>query len=193
MSFLAPATTFNFVVTMWDAPGTGSLAGNLLKVAGQLLLGGFSEVQGLDADLELETYVEGGFAHRPLKLLKGARTSNLVFRRGVTWSTDIAAWHHAVLMGKDRVTRKDGLVMLMDRNGMGGLSSTPVVGGLLRLPIAAWRFQGGLPERYHGPQLNAKGNEIAIETLEISHQGLERLTPSMLPGVAGAAAGAIGL
>src|SRR5271157_1520908 len=43
---------------------------------------------------------------------------------------------------------------------------------LTRLPIAIWSFSNGLPEKLQGPGLNAKSNEIAIETLEIAHEGL---------------------
>jgi phage tail-like protein len=189
MALVSPTPAFNFMVTFWDTPGRGtsalsSVVSAAASVATQMLLGGFSEVSGLDSDLELETYQEGGRNHAPHRLLKGARYSNLVFKRGVSFGTDLADWSAQVLTGSKPVVRKDGIIVLFDRNGFGGVSSTPVVGGMLRLPVAAWKFTAGLPERLHGPQLNARSNEIAIETLEISHEGLQRVSPSMIPGVA---------
>jgi phage tail-like protein len=44
--------------------------------------------------------------------------------------------------------------------------------------VAAWRFAGAWPSKYHLPDLIAKGNDVAIETLEIVHEGMERVTDS---------------
>jgi phage tail-like protein len=41
-----------------------------------------------------------------------------------------------------------------------------------RNPVLVWKFKRGWPCKYEGPYLNAKTSEIAIETLEISHEGL---------------------
>ncbi|MBV8136018.1 MAG: phage tail protein, partial [Deltaproteobacteria bacterium] len=46
---------------------------------------------------------------------------------------------------------------------------------------AGWFFTNALPERLVGPGLNARSNEIAIETLELSHEGLLRLPVANLP------------
>ena len=64
--------------------------------------------------------------------------------------------------------------------------------GLDRLPVAIWFFRNALPEKLQGPGLNAKNNEIAIETLELTHEGLYRFGPSMIPGI-GDVMDAIGL
>jgi phage tail-like protein len=55
----------------------------------------------------------------------------------------------------------------------------------LHIPNNVWYFRRGLPVKYTGPTLNASQNSIAIESLEISHEGTHQL-----PGVgyAGAAA-----
>jgi hypothetical protein len=65
--------------------------------------------------------------------------------------------------------------------------------GFDRLPVAVWYFRNALPEKLQGPALNAKSNEIAIETLEVVHEGLYRFGPGTIPGVVGAAARAVGL
>ena len=73
--------------------------------------------------------------------------------------------------------RKNGIIVLTDRSAAGAASaSVPALPGLTAgsLPIAAWSFINGLPEKLQGPGLNAKSSEIAIETLEIVHEGLIR-------------------
>src|SRR5262249_11096938 len=94
-----------------------------------------------------------------------------------------------------KIVKKDGIIILFDRNGLGGVgASVPAIGGLLRLPVAAWQVQGALPERLTGPTLNAKANEIAIETLELSHEGISRISiASIVSAAAGAIGGALGL
>jgi phage tail-like protein len=92
--------------------------------------------------------------------------------------------------------RKNGFILLTDRGaGISSLAGGPTplgLPGLDKLPIAIWYFRNALPEKLQGPGLNAKSNEIAIETLELAHEGLYRIGPSMIPGI-GDIAGAIGL
>jgi phage tail-like protein len=157
-----------------------SLVSAAVSFGGSLLFGAFSEAQGIDADIEIETYQEGGLNSRQHRFFKHTKYQNLVFKKGVTNSAAIWDWHNQVI-SNNQIVRKSGLVVLYERNGLG------VVGAGLpfldRTPVAVWMFTNGLPERVHGPQLNARGNEIAIETLEISHEGLQRLSLSMIPGL----------
>jgi phage tail-like protein len=156
-------------------------------VAGSALTGAFAEVTGLNAEMETEEYREGGLNTGPHQFIKWGKYPNLVFKRGVTPNTDIWDWYYEVLYGDQSVLRKNGIVVLTDRSAAGATSSAvpaiPGVKGLGRLPIAAWSFINGLPQKLQGPGLNAKSNEIAIETLEIVHEGLIRLSPAMVPGV----------
>jgi len=193
VALINPVPNFNFTVSMWDAnaslfgsPELGAVVGAVASA----ILGGFSECQGLNCEMELETYWEGGENLHPHKLVKTARHPNLVFKSGVTFNPGIWDWWRQVMSGSGRQKRKNGLILLMDRGGpnLTGMG----LPGLDRIPVAAWSFSNGFPERLIGPNLNAKGNEIAIETLEISHEGLERLSPTMIPGV-GEVASAIGL
>ena len=111
----------------------------------------------------------------------------------MTNNASIWDWHNQVI-ANNQIVRKSGLLTLYERNGL-GLASAGLP-GIDRTPVCMWMFTNGLPERVHGPQLNAKGNEIAIETLEISHEGLQRLSLSMIPGlsdISSALGGAVGL
>jgi phage tail-like protein len=159
------------------------------NLAAQFIFGGFSECQGLNCELETETYQEGGRNDAPHRLVKWAKPSNLVLKHGVTFNPGIWDWYAQVLNGGTPQNRKNGMIMLLDRGGPGLVGGG--LPGLDRTPIAVWTFQNGLPEKVQGPTLNAKGNEIAIETLEISHEGLQRVSASMIPGL-GDVGGAIG-
>src|SRR6266851_3698329 len=82
--------------------------------------------------------------------------SNITLQRGVGLSRDLWDWYFSYIRGQGR--RRDGLVMLLDDQ---------------RSPVMVWRFKRGLPVKWTGPNLVARSNEVAIETLEIAHEGLE--------------------
>jgi phage tail-like protein len=202
MPLMNPVPAFNFTVVLLDAqpaagPGAAGTAvlGAIASVAKALLAGTFSEVSGLNAEMETEEYREGGVNTGPHKFAKWGKYPNLVFKRGVTFNTDLWDWYYQALYGTGALPRKNGIIVLSDR----GASGTPAAGGpplpplpgLDKPPVAVWFFNNGLPEKLQGPALNAKSNEIAIETLEIAHQGLVRIGPGMVPGV-GAALSAVG-
>lgn len=193
MPLVQPATNFNFMITMWDVTGSlfgssalGAVASAAVNVVSQAILGAFSEVQGLNSEFEIETYQEGGRNDSPHRFVKYAKFDNLTLKRGVTFNTDLADWWAQVSTGKQQMVRKDGMILLHDRNGIGAL------GAIGRVPIAAWKFKNALPQKLDGPTLNAKGNEIAIETLELSHEGIQRVSPSLLPGLGDLAASTLG-
>jgi phage tail-like protein len=184
MAFIQPALNFNFVVALWNVEASlfgSSALGMAAQVAASLLMGGFSEVQGLNAEFDIETYDEGGRADGPHRFVKRTKFPNLVFRSGVSFSPGIWDWYREIAQGSGPRTRKSGLIILMDRGGFGLESAGP--GGLGRIPIAAWTFTNAYPEKLQGPTLNARGNEVAIETLELSHEGIERVSPTMIPGL----------
>lgn len=186
-----PVPQFNFMVTMMDSsvnglfgdfsPTTGGqLLGAVASLAVSFVTGGFSECTGLDVEMEIESYHQGGRNDTLHKFFKSPRYGNIVLKRGVTFNGDLWDWHHSVVQKPGKPVRKSGVIILMDRGG-------PNVTGqglpaLDRIPVAAWMFRRALPERVQGPQLNAKGNEMAIETLEMSHEGLFRVSLSMIPG-----------
>ena len=202
MPLLNPVPAFNFTVLMFNANPQGSLetlaavGGGAVGVGLSFLTGTFSDVSGLNAEMETEEYREGGFNIAPRKFLKWGKYPNLVMKRGVTFNTDLWDWYYQVLYGSQEPLRKNGVVILSDRGfGVSAAFDGPTSLGLPvldKLPVAIWFFRNGLPEKLQGPALNAKANEIAIETLEIVHEGLVRVGPAMIPGV-GEALTAVGL
>src|SRR5262249_11442637 len=153
--------------------GKAAIAG-AVAIATDMITGTFSQVDGLEAELKIEDYEEGGLNTDVHRFASRAAYGKINFRRGVTANPDLWDWYYSVLYNKP-VIRKSGLIVLADRAGLGsgGLSlptSLPVTD---KMPVAAWIFRGALPSKLTGPSLNAKNNEIAIESLELSHQGLD--------------------
>jgi phage tail-like protein len=183
-----PVPAFDFNVFLMDAKPESSLG--LSDLAGEgVVVGSFAEASGLNAEMEIEEYREGGNNAGPHKLIKWGRFPNLVFKRGVTLNTDLWDWYYTIVYKTKDPVRKNGIVLLTDRGlGASALVAGPTPLGLPvidRLPVAVWFFRNALPEKLAGPTLNARGNEIAIETLELAHEGLYRLGPTMVPGIAG--------
>lgn len=123
-----------------------------------LLVAGFSEVIGLEAETEVEVYREGGvndFEHHFIKIRK---YPNLILRRGVTNSIELWNWYEGVAEGK--ITRKNGSVILLNPAGQ---------------ETFRWNFFDSFPVKWVGPELRSAASEVAIESLEIVHHGLKTI------------------
>jgi phage tail-like protein len=198
MALMNPAPAFNFNVWLFDAKPLDSTAdvaaaigGAAVGVAKSMLFGTFSEVTGLSPEIESEEYREGGLNRGPRRFLKWGKYPSLTLKRGVTFNTDLWDWAYQVLYGSKAPIRKNGIIALNDRGGlMSGGSGSPIPLPFLdRTPIAVWYFSNGFPEKLQGPSLNAGRGEIAIESLDITHEWLVRVGPAMIPGVGEALAG----
>lgn len=117
---------------------------------------GFAEVTGLGIEIVPIEYRVGSedFTVRKLPGLK--KFSNIVLKRGYT--TDLSLWNWIKQVLDGNVVRASMSITLLDEQ---------------RQPALHWNVREAWPCRYEGPTLNAKGNAIAIETLEICHEGLE--------------------
>ena len=116
----------------------------------------FSEVSGLDFETAVETFREGGVIGHEQQLAGPSKfPSRIVLKRGMTESTFLWSWHQDVVRG--RVQRKDVSVVLLDSAGK---------------EKWRWSFLRAAPVKWVGPQLRASTSEVAVETLELIHQGL---------------------
>jgi phage tail-like protein len=78
-------------------------------------------------------------------------------KRGVTNDAELWAWRKKSIDGM--IERKNGSIVLYDDTGQ---------------EKARWNFVGGWPTKWTGPTFNATANEVAIETLEIAHEGIKK-------------------
>jgi phage tail-like protein len=177
-----PLTAFSFSVFLQraptaSAPDLASPLGSLGMLSSTRM--GFAEISGLNAELDVETYREGGNNANPLRFPTWGNFTNLVMRRGVSDTTDLWDWHARVTYEPLLATeRRNALVLLHDR-----VSASPAGASGAPQAIAMWFVQNALPARLLGPSLNARANELAIETLELAHEGVVRISAANVPGL----------
>ena len=116
---------------------------------------GFLSVTGIDADTNVVDYREGGDQTPGRKLSGAVKFSNIVLKRGLTADLSLWNWMKDTLSGN--VSRRNMSVVILDDAGT----------EVLRL-----NFSQARPVKWIGPTLNAEGNGVAIETLEIAHEQL---------------------
>lgn len=121
------------------------------------LAGGFTEVTGLEVRTEVDEYREGGVNHYVHKIAKETRYPNLTLKRGITDKTDFWDWHQQVVGGD--VQRKTISVLLLDSLGQ---------------EKWRWIFQDAYPVKWNGTDLNATGNTVTVESIELAHHGMTK-------------------
>ncbi len=153
-----PVLGYNFVISLVDSSSSVALAQAAVAAITETAVGGFNECSGLEMSLEMEEYKEGGLNGYVHRFPTRVTWSNITLKKGIRKDTDLWNWHFAITEGK--VQRRDGLIALLND---------------LREPNTIWYFRRGLPVKYTAPSMNAQQNEVAIETLEIAHEGIFQL------------------
>jgi phage tail-like protein len=118
----------------------------------------FQEASGLDSSIDVTEYQEGGDKYKR-KVAGQAKFSNIVLKWGSSDDHDLYDWHMAWLKADPTATRKSGSIILRDRSGN---------------EVIRWNFTRAWPSKWTGPSFNAIDSKIAIETLEIVHEGVFR-------------------
>ncbi|MGZ4589936.1 MAG: phage tail protein [Frankiaceae bacterium] len=132
---------------------------NYLVEIDNIARGAFQEVSGLDSTIDVIEHREGGANTSPRKLAGQTKHANLVLKWGMTIDNQLFEWHKTVVDGA--VDRRNGSVVLLDRRGS---------------EVARWNFTRAWPAKYTAPSLNAEASDVAIETIELVHEGLERVS-----------------
>lgn len=117
----------------------------------------FQECSGFDSTIDVVEHREGGENTTVRKLPGMTKYSNISLKWGMTDDTDLYDWHRRVVEGK--IERKNGSIVVLDREGK---------------EVARWNFFRAWPTKWDGPDFNAEGNDVAIETLELAHEGVQR-------------------
>jgi phage tail-like protein len=118
---------------------------------------GFSEISGFDASLSVIEYREGNETITPRKLPGLAKYGNITLKWGVTDSMDMYNWMSESIQGK--ISRKTVTIIAIDEEGG---------------DVATWQVIEAWPSKYSAPSFNGSGNEVAIENLELAHEGMTR-------------------
>lgn len=119
---------------------------------------GFSEVSGLTQENQVIEYRDGSFLEYSSIKLPGMRKfNNVVLKRGIVKAdNEFFKWLSTIKLNK--VERRDVIISLLNEN---------------HEPVMVWKIQNAWPVKVEGPQLKASGNEVAIESIELAHEGLE--------------------
>ncbi|MFC5449793.1 phage tail protein [Paenibacillus aestuarii] len=118
---------------------------------------GFSDVSGFDASLSVIEYREGNETITPRKLPGLAKYGNISLKWGVTDSMDMYNWMNESIQGK--VSRKTVTIIAINEEGS---------------DVATWQVIEAWPMKYSAPSFKGTGNEIAIESLDLAHEGMTR-------------------
>jgi phage tail-like protein len=118
---------------------------------------GFSDVSGFGSNVEVIEYREGGDAATVRKLPGKVSYPDITLKWGITDSRELYDWHLAAVNGT--IQRKNGSIILLDDTAQ---------------EKVRWNFFGAWPSKWDGADFAAKGNDVAIDTLTVSCERVER-------------------
>ena len=133
-----------------------------LTLGGKESVGVFKEASGFDSETEViehkSTDAQGRSFSRKVDGL--VKWSNITLKRGVDETLDIWKWRDTVIKQGADAARVDGQIELLDITGS---------------PIATYQFKQGWPIKYVAATLDASTNNVALEEVQIAHEGFERM------------------
>jgi len=118
---------------------------------------GFSEVSGLDIEVQSIEYREGNNPeYEPLKMPGIPKYGNVTLKRGIiAGDNELYEWLSTTALNK--VERRAVTIHLLNES---------------HEPVVTWQLRDAWVTKLEGPTLNATANEVAIETIELAHEGL---------------------
>jgi phage tail-like protein len=119
---------------------------------------GFQECGGLDSTVAMIEYREGTDPTHVRKLAGLTSFSAISLKRGITDSDELYQWHMNAVNGANP-DRRNGSIVLLDETGAEKIR---------------WNFTHAWPSKWTGPSFNGTSNSVAIESLEIMHEDLQR-------------------
>lgn len=131
---------------------------NFLVDLDGIALVSFTECTGLGSTTEIIETREGGDNTTVHKLPGKTTFSDITLKRGLTTSKELWEWRQQIINGN--VVRRSGAIVVFDVAN--------------HTEVARWNFRDAWPTRWEGPAFNAKGNDVAIDTLVLAHEGLTR-------------------
>jgi phage tail-like protein len=118
---------------------------------------GFTEVSGLDVETEVIEYREGNSQeYSKIKMPGMQKYSNITCKRGTfKGDNEYFTWWNTVKL--NTIERRDITISLLNEN---------------HEPVVVWKVKNAFPAKVQSTDLKADGNEVAIESMEIVHEGL---------------------
>ncbi len=156
-----------------------AMAGRFIFAVDLVPIGRFTGVSGLSAEIDVKTVTEGGQNQFEHKLPGRMSWPNLVLTRGVILNDQLFEWFQrssgdGFAGNDDRIERSTAVLIALGTN---------------RRPVRTWAFDGAFPVKWQGPDLKSDSNDVATETLEIAHHGIQaNFRSADLRSILGAAA-----
>jgi phage tail-like protein len=147
--------SFRFLVSL--DPFDAFVPRELIATALEQAPGAFQSCSGLSAELEVTSYAEGGRNDYTHQLPVRHSWGRIRLSKGIARDPILFAWYEAGLFGS-LGARRDGAITMLTPQG---------------IPSMVWTFSGGLAASWSGPEFNAAADGVAVESLEIAHQGLK--------------------
>jgi phage tail-like protein len=119
--------------------------------------GAFAECTGLEASMEPKVIKEGGRNYGDAQRSGPVTFSTVILKRGMTTTRDLWKWFELVTRDNGYAYRLAAIVKMYNNQGQERL---------------AWKLDKALPIKFKAADLNAKGSEIGIEELHLTHEGL---------------------
>jgi phage tail-like protein len=118
---------------------------------------GFSEVSGLNVETQVIEYRDGSMPeYSKVKMPGMQKFGNLTLKRGMFQSdNEFYDWWNTVKQTK--IERRDITISLLNEE---------------HEPVMTWKVKNAWPTKVQSTDLKADGNDVAIETLELAHEGL---------------------
>lgn len=141
---LKPLTTFNFFV---ELDGVN--------------IGYFKEASGVDSETEIIEHKEvNAQGKMMIRKVPGAmKWTDITLKKSIDAGAELWEWRRQVEQGTIEDARRNGSIVLVDTEG---------------IEVARWNFAMGWPSKWKGADLNAGENNVAVEEITITHEGLER-------------------
>jgi phage tail-like protein len=120
---------------------------------------GFTEVTGLDFQREAIEYREGSSPdYTKIKMPGMVKYSNITLKRGtVTGDSEFFKWINSLDPFTHQDNRREITISLLNET---------------HTPVITWSVKNAFAVKYQASDLKSDGNEVAIETLELAHEGL---------------------
>jgi phage tail-like protein len=167
---------FRFKVTLYSADKAGGATAAKTdqaarKESGDLLCAGlFSEVSGLELSMEPKTISEGGRNWGDIQRSGPTTFAPIVLKRGVTTVNDLWSWFDVSTRGANYGYRLRGEIEVLGNPATGQAAAGPVA-------IMKWNISNALPVKFKGPDLSSTASQVAIEEIQLVHEGLELERP----------------
>jgi phage tail-like protein len=116
----------------------------------------FTELSGLAIEMAIEDVEEGGNNEYVHRLPGRCKVGTLTLKRGITASNEFFKWSANVARG--RIAKKHVSVVMYDPDGSVAMR---------------WDFENAYPIKWSGPQFKADDTAIAVESVELAHEGMK--------------------